>query len=56
MQKIILFLLTVSATILLAPACNSGEMSEKDFVAVINAQISQNNGYVKKGTNDNSLL
>ena len=47
MQKFVLFLLTVSITILLAPGCGSGSMSEKDYAAVINAQISQNDGYVK---------
>lgn len=46
MQKFILFLLTVSATILLAPGCGSGSMSEKDYADAINAQISQNDGYV----------
>ncbi|MDL2259810.1 hypothetical protein LJB99_02895 [Deltaproteobacteria bacterium OttesenSCG-928-K17] len=47
MQKLILFLLTVSATILLAPGCGSGNISEKDYVQAINSQISQNDGYVK---------
>jgi|GEM_PF-4936338 len=46
MKKFILFLLTISATILLAPGCGSGSMSEKDFEKAINAQISQNDGYV----------
>lgn len=46
MQKFVLLLLTVSATILLVPACSSGSPSEKDYVAAINSQISQSDGYV----------
>ena len=46
MQKFVLFLLTVSATILLAPACSSGSPSEKDYIEAINSQISQSDGYV----------
>ena len=47
MQKFILFLLTVSATILLAPGCSSGSMSENDYAKAINSEISQNDGYVQ---------